>query len=175
VRQLPVEFAPQRQTGKWVWACIALAALAVAGIQADKAIDLRALFQAEASRANELAAQLAAARQAVLPIKIAAPPPYAADARALANLASFDWGRVLTAVESVQMAGVRVLAIEISASEQQAKVELELSDAGALPKYLEAINAGEPKARWTLVQTQLGASGSTTSATIQSRWADFDR
>jgi hypothetical protein len=63
-------------------------------------------------------------------------------------------------------------ALDISTSEGSAKVELEFTDNDALIRYLEELNAGEPKSRWRLIQAQTNSTAAAMStATIGSNWA----
>ena len=97
-------------------------------------------------------------------------PPYAGDLAAITKVAAFPVERVFASIESARVQGVKLTALDIAPAEGRAKAELEFTDHDALLRYLEALNAGEDKPRWSLVQSQLGASGAVKTATIVSTW-----
>ena len=79
---------------------------------------------------------------------------------------------VLTALETVGVVGVRVIALDVVTGDGAVRVQVEFSDYEALMKYLNELNAGEPLERWVLVSAQ-GNAGATTgrpSATLTSTW-----
>lgn len=94
-------------------------------------------------------------------------PAYARDAAAVLQMAEYDVAQVLTTLETVQVAGVRVLALEIASSERSASVELEFQDPDTLHEYLEQLNAGlEAAQRWQLRRTQVQSANVAGTATI---------
>ena len=95
-------------------------------------------------------------------------PAYARDAFVVLKTAEYDVSQVLAALEAVQVAGVKVLALEIASVERSAIVELELQqDPGALHEYLGQLNVGlEAGQRWQLRRTQLKGAGNEGAATI---------
>lgn len=101
----------------------------------------------------------AAARQPK-PVPKAPEPPYAQDAAAIVRAASYDYGAVLTALETVRMPSIRVTSIEIVTAEAAARVELEFTDPAVLLPYLEELNLGRPDhmGKWRIVRAQMPSS-----------------
>jgi len=138
MRRLSVDFA---QASRWpqrlvTFAAILLFPLAIwnAGT-AWKLHDSNTALEAEQSQLRSVSAEPA-------PPPSSPEPAYLRDALAVQTAAGFDTAGVLRAVESVKLAGVRVTSIEISAIDQRASIEIEVSESGAVLQYLEQLNAG---------------------------------
>lgn len=172
MKALKVEFAPPRRVPPWVLYLASALLLALAAQQGCEAWRLH--LQAE-SVEMEIAAlkvkieQAQQARREALE-RQRAEPPYAKDLAEIARVAAFPIDRVFASIESARVIGVRLTALDVSPPEGAARAELEFSDHEALFNYLDAINAGEDKRRWTLVQAQLGSGGNANTATITSKW-----
>ena len=102
--------------------------------------------------------------------------PYDASAREMLMLATSKWPSMLTALESVEIVGVTPTAIEIAPAERWIRVEVEFTDYAKLLEYVDGLNAGDPKPRWSLVQAQTGAGPSfgpitaPSTATVRGTW-----
>lgn len=102
--------------------------------------------------------------------------PYDASAREMLMLATSKWPSMLTALESVGMLGVTPTAIEIAPAERWIRVEVEFADYAKLLEYVDALNAGDPKPKWSLVQAQTGTRPSfgpvtaPSTATVRGTW-----
>jgi len=175
MRALLVDFAPEpawkRRTLMGVIVLSWLFAVA-ASWQAWK--DWRALQMMEMAlqQMQRLQAEKAAKERA-LRLEIAKPKPYAKDAAEVVQIASFPTDQVLHALEVTQIEGVRVASIDLNPDAATARIELEFDDAGELMKYLEQINAGDEKPRWSLVQAKMskpGITGVGGSASLASVW-----
>jgi hypothetical protein len=70
----------------------------------------------------------------------------------------------------VRVPGVRVTALELSAAEASARLELEVTVPDALLRYVTELNAGEPVQRWTIVRSQAAAQGAAATATLLGQW-----
>jgi hypothetical protein len=128
------------------------------------------LRQAEAER-DALRAQLTALRASeVQPAPIKPEPPYLRDALQLAQMAQFDSAAVFRAIEAVRVPGVRVTALEVSAADATARVDLEVTVPEALLRYVSELNAGEPTPRWTIVRSQGAAPGAVPTASLLAQW-----
>ena len=105
-------------------------------------------------------------------------PAYADDARAVARVAGFPLERVLLSIESARLEGIRVVALELSASDGVVHADLEFGDLAVLMRYVDVLNAKESRPRWSLVRVQ-AASGSAAAtfgtASISSAWTGGDR
>lgn len=126
-----------------------------------------ALQQAQAKQAEQ------AAKERALQAELAKPKPYAKDAAEVVRIASFPTDQVLHALEVTLVEGVRVTSIDLNPDAATARVELEFDDAGQLMKYLEQINAGDEKPRWSLLQAKMnkaGPAGSSGTASLSSVW-----
>lgn len=154
MRALRIDFAVRRHVRPALGYALAAALFVFAAAQAREGLELQ-------RQAVDLEARLAAAQQAADERARAArpaprpEPPYLRDALAVVRAAEYDVGRVLTALETVRVPGVKVTSIEIVPAEDLARVDLELSDAAALTQYLDELNAGlEPSQRWRLLRLQ---------------------
>lgn len=97
------------------------------------------------------------------------PPPYLQDADRLARIASFDVGKVLAALESVQVPGARLQSIDINAVDRSARIEIDVPDTALSLQYLEALNADD-HGRWQLVQLRAAKSPSVSQIVVQAKW-----
>lgn len=171
MRAIAVEFAPRGVALRRLsWAAAALLWL-LAGVLGWQAFQThRALRHAENER-DALRARLAAlqASQAqTVPIK--REPLYLRDAQQIAQMAQFDSAGVLRAIEAVRVPGIRVTALEISAADATARLELEVAVPDALLRYVSELNAGEPLQRWSIVRSQSVGSGAQATASLLGQW-----
>lgn len=175
MRPLGVNFVRRRSTWPWLGYALSTALLAVAAFQSWSALALMKQVRAAEEEVLRISAEVDAKRKppAGTPTQSGAEMPYAQDAAALAKLAGFDAGRVLAALESAQVVGVKVTALEILPAERLARVELEVADPTALLQFLEQINAGlEPAQRWQLTRAQSPTVSAAGTATVVRR-GDF--
>lgn len=178
MKALKADFALKRPIGAWPWVLLILVLGSFAAYQGWRAWaqQTRVLVlqkeHASLTQQLDLASQArrdAVARSSVIPI-------YASDAAAVAKVAAFPVDRVLLSLESAQVQGMKVTGLEVSASEGRARAELEFADHATLLAYLEAINAGEPKPRWVLLQAQsTAAAGAGSTGAIVSNWGIGER
>ena len=178
MKPLKVDFAPRHRVAPGWWMALSVALIALAAsqsLQAWAAMQEARVIRAHIVRVSarlerqRLEQQAAIARALVV-------PPYAKDAAAFAKLAGFPLNRVLRSLETVQIEGVRVTAIDVDAPEDLVRVELEQASGEILMRYLGELNAGEEKPRWQLVQMRAAATGGTNVGTAQlvSRWSERD-
>lgn len=173
MKELNIEFAPPRRTSAWLWGSLASALLALATDQARQAHMLHKQLLATERESTALSKEISHAlqdrRNAMARARVEA--PYARDAAAVAGLAGFPLDRMLKSIESARVQGIRLTALEVSAAEGVVRVELEVADNDVLIRYLEELNAGEPKLRWRLIQSQTSSTvGAGNSAVIGSIW-----
>jgi hypothetical protein len=166
MRTLHADFARPAQ-----WPVMALwtAAALLAALTAWEGVhDLREAKALSAKRAEtaELGARLdsAHARQAGHAASAAEPPPFANDATHWLRLSRVDVGGVFRSVESAQVAGARLVSIEIDGEGRRAELEVEVTGADVASAYLDALNAGLARPAWAL--TRLQAQGGTETALI---------
>jgi len=173
MKALKADFARKRPIGAWPWVLLILVLGSVVAYQGWRAwaqqTRVLALQQERAGLTQQLDLASQARRDAVARSSVI--PVYASDAAAVAKVAGFALDRVLLSLESAQVQGVKVSGLEISATEGTARAELEFADHTTLLAYLGAINAGEPKPRWILLQAQVAsAAGIGNTGTIVSSW-----
>ena len=169
MRPLAVNFVRRRSIWPWLGYALSIALLAVAAFQSWSALASMKQVRLTEEEVLRISAAVDAKRKppAGTPTQKAAEMPYAQDAAALAKLAGFDTGRVLAALESAQIVGVKVTALDILPAERVARVELEVADPTALLKFLEQINAGlEPARGWQLTRAQSPTPATTGTATV---------
>lgn len=147
---------------------LALALLLLAGSQTLGALEARDQARARALQLQERSLAFERQRGAVRAASnLHAQPAYYRDAVAMLQAASFDASTVLSALESVHISGVRVLALEIVSAERLARVDLEVMDPAALTDYLDGLNAGlEASQRWQLLRVQSPSAQSTGTASL---------
>ncbi len=156
MRPLRVNFASRRHVRPVFGYGLAVSLFAfawfqgMAGFEAQRGAEA---LEAQVREVHRAAEQRAASAQASTQPR--PNPPYLRDALAVAQMADWDVGRVLTALEAVRVVGVRVLAIELVPGDKLARVDLELTEAGTLTQYLDELNAGLDAAqRWRLHRFQ---------------------
>ena len=173
MKLLHADFAVRRSMGAWPWVLLALLLSVFAGYQGWRAWNQQISVSALQKEQESLRQQVDLASQAQRETfsRLSAKPAYAADAAAIAKMASFPLARVLSAMESARVEGVRLTGLEISASEGSVRAELEFAEHSALLNYLEAINAGEPAPRWLLLQAQISPTAPASNlGVIVSTW-----
>ncbi len=178
MKRLKVEFARPHETAWWLPAGLCAALLLAAARQGEEAWSTHKRAAVVEREAAALTVQLEAAMQAQRGAmeSLARLPLYANDAAALAKMASFPVDRVFTALESTQVEGVKLTAIEITAHDGEVRVNLEFAEYAMLLRYLEEINAGEPTPRWALLQAQITQYATIpNSGVIVSRWTEAGR
>ncbi len=97
--------------------------------------------------------------------------PYEASAQEMLREFSSTWPGMLIALEGTKVAGVSILAVEVTSLESKLRLEVQFTSYDALLKYVGELNEGEPVPRWALLQAQAGrklAAGLST-ATISGR------
>lgn len=173
MRPLLVEFRPALARARR-WPLLAAAALGLLSLGLFS-VGQRLDSEREAlqvSRAGLQAAQQAAREreaQSRLPRWSAGAT---AEARTAARLASFDWSGTLAAVESPRIEGVQLSSLEVSAADDQVRVEATGPDQGALLRYAEEINLGEAQRRWELLQLRAAEGSKPASLTLVRRRAE---
>lgn len=173
MRSIDVNFAPAQPPSRLLKATTGLMIVAtlVTGSMAwherQKVIRAREIEVARQNEVEEIYRRTVERRSDSLK-----PLPYAADALRVLRLREFPLNAVLTALETVSVAGIRILSVDISAIDATARVEVEFSDYQSLIRYLEELNIGEPTERWVLTsaQTSLVPSDKSSRATLISNW-----
>ena len=170
MRPLAVDFKRPYKLPLWAfWAASALFWVASIGLSAvawqtyQKLRDVESQLQAAQHRKAELDARAKSAGE------LKPPPPYLQDAARIARIASFDVGKVLTALESVQVPGARLQSIDINAVDRAARIELDVPDAALSLRYLEALNADDA-GRWQLAQLRTAGSPPLTQVVFEAKW-----
>lgn len=95
-----------------------------------------------------------------------AAPPYETSARAMLLQQTFPWPSVLTTLEATAIVGVTPTAVDAMPATGQLRVEVQFTDYAKLLEYLQALNAGEPEAKWALVQSQSQHAGLATAVIL---------
>lgn len=98
-----------------------------------------------------------------------APKPYQKEAEQLWRTAAFPWQGVLHALESSLRPGVRLTRLDVAAEEGKVTIELEYQSQEELLKYIDALNAGDPRRPWELLQLR-SLAGAPGQASAQSSW-----
>lgn len=88
------------------------------------------------------------------PLPVSRTFPYDVSARELLMLATSKWPDMLAALESVEIAGVAPIGLEIAPAERRIRIEIEFADYPSLLRFIDGLNAGEPVQKWSLIQAQ---------------------
>lgn len=165
MKALDVDLRTPSRPPKWAWG--------VVGLLAAIAVGMGLLTHRESRKLDELKSQLAdlqrqLAEPSIAPIAVIQKSPYDASAREMLALATSEWPAMLTALESVTLVGVTPTAVEIAPAERWIRVEVEFADYAKLLEYVDALNAGNPKPRWGLVQAQSDGPRNGTGVTAPS-------
>lgn len=154
-----VDFSLPRPVGVRAWQVIAT--LAVVGLLAA-CVGLWIGSQ-RVARAKQ-------ARQAVLGVEASRAVPeeagtavasYRASADALLDQRGMDWPATLIELETVQVPGVRLVALEMDSQSKSTRIELRAPDQSKLGEFLNLLNAGvvRPPWRWVGVQLAIAQGG----------------
>lgn len=165
MRTVNVDFAPRSVLPERIAIGVALIGFAVAIVQVHSGMGERKKTMILDEEARVLRAQGAASAPVPPLPKV---PPYAEDAAAIARAASYDFGAVLTALETVRLPNIKVTSIDIVPAEATARIELEFTDRSILFSYLEELNAGLPResGKWRMVRAQMPTAVALGAATI---------
>jgi hypothetical protein len=128
----------------------------------------------EALRAQK-AAQEQAARDAQAATATPAPPkPYQTSAREFLQQHDTLWPRLLDAIEAVEIPHLRVVSLEYTASEQQARVEIVAAQQAQVLDYVTELNKGLPEGelawRWSVVRIEQARETNGARAQLTARW-----
>jgi hypothetical protein len=170
--RMRAELGQRRSVHVAWWWCIA----AVVGLSLGLlwwSFDLqRQRRQIEAERAAAQA--LAAAASAAVIAPRSTVKPYEASAREMLAQATTPWPVALSALESVQLPGVRVLRFDYIASEARVSVALHLTEQRQAVDYVNELNTGVPAEgaawRWTLSGVELDRSTGSVRADVVGLW-----
>lgn len=163
MKALSVEFAPRRSGSLWWWA-LALVFVAVAASQGWRAWSMGRAW---------LAAGQEVVRLSVLASNqdtnsgdgnhtARSEPKYLADAATVAAIASFPTARVLSALEGSHRKGVSLTSVELRPGEGAARVDVEYLEPSSLTDFVDELNVGEPRPRWSPLTLRTGTSSSET-------------
>ena len=187
MKRVNAQFRPRWRRGRAALASLAvLAACTVAAVGVD-VWEHQCVIALQA----RVAKLVEAGRTGTLPPAPRPTPPYDASARQFLRERSAGWAPMLRTLESGSMIGVTPTAVEFSAVDGVARVELNYVDSTALLDYLgrinEGVSQGQEMSRWTLTETRAqpeaaqgqmpGAPGMSrpmaglSVATIRSAWA----
>ena len=165
MKALDVDLRTPSRPPKWAWG--------VVGLLAAVAVVMGLVTYRESRKLDELNSQLADLQRqltepSIAPAVAIQKRPYDASAREMLTLATSEWPAMLTALESVEMVGVTPTAVEIAPAERWIRVEVEFADYAKLLEYVDALNAGNPRPRWGLMQAQSDGPRNGTSVTAPS-------
>lgn len=173
MKRLSVDLRSRSSPPTWAWwlAGISVASGATLGIVA-----LDASRKVDALKAQHEALVRRLATPQAPPLVVERKMPYDASAREMLALAHSEWPAMLTALESVEVAGVTLVALDVAPADRRVQVEVEFIDYAALLSFLEQLNAGEPVRRWALVQaqsssrTRVGSEADLSKAAVRAAW-----
>jgi hypothetical protein len=150
----------------WVIAVVAASGAAWQGVRAGEA--WQHLEDERAStRALSQKVQLSRVAFAARAASAVATAPFAADAKHLMALASFDAAGVMRSIESVQMQGAKVSQLDIDTDARRVEIQLDITSADVASTYVQDLNAGDYHPIWVLSRVQ--SQGSAQSATIRAQ------
>jgi hypothetical protein len=163
MRLVRADFRRRAVPPRGLWWALALLGIA----SAASAITALREWQRIKAQAEVLRQTVATNAAAPAPEKPArAPTPYDTSARAMVTEATSPWPQALTMVEATGIVGVTPVAIEFVATERSVRVEVSFTDYAKLLEYVEALNAGEPDFKWSLLQSQAQPGGAATAVVV---------
>jgi hypothetical protein len=174
MKPVRANFARPRTISRWLWAAIALAFAAAAGFAWDRAASVRS--------AASLRAQLAAQQESVKAERDASavspptpPKPYELSAREMLRQHETPWPQLLDAMEGVALPGVRVVNVDYSAADAQARIEIAVAQQALALEYTAALNNGLPASgaawRWSVLRIEQSRTDGSGRALLLARWA----
>jgi len=148
-----------------LWA-LALLVLALAGWAGVRDMQRWRALSDERDKTAGLQSRLdmARAEQAAHAASAAEPPAFALDARRWMALATVDSGGVLRSLESADVAGAKVLSLDIDSEGRRVDLVLDVASADVAAAYLRALNEGTDRPVWVL--SRLQTEGAIESALI---------
>jgi hypothetical protein len=173
MKSVRADFARHRIVGQTWWVAIALAFAVAGGFAWEKAGSVRgaALLRAELA-AQEEAAKAARSASAV---RLPTPPkPYELSAREMLRQHDTPWPQLLDAMEAVALPGVRVVNIDYSAAEAQARIEIAVTQQALALEYTATLNNGLPASgaawRWSVLRIEQSRADGSGRALLLARW-----
>ncbi len=157
MRALHADFARPAQWPVVVLWALSAAVLALAAWSGARDLKEWRVLSVERVKTTKLAEQLDAARamQSAQAASAVKPPSFALDARHWMKLSAFDGAGVLRSIESAQVAGAKVVSIQIDGDSQRVELEVEVTGADVASSYLQALNAGTEHPAWALSRLQI--------------------
>lgn len=160
--RINADFKKRSRPQAWVWWVLAVACAAAAFVCWKAWVASQDLARHERELV-ELKSRPPAEPRTAGP---APAPAYDSSARTMLQQRDFPWPAALTTLEATAVIGVTPTAIEAAPSTGQVRVEVQFTDYAKLLEYLNALNAGEPEARWSLVQSQSQVAGAATAVIV---------
>jgi hypothetical protein len=174
MRPMRADFALPRAVSAWWWSAIG-AAVSLAGALAwDRVSTIRSIT---GLRAEQVAHDdsIRAMREASVVVPPTAPKAYDLSAREMLHQHGTPWPRLLDAMETVDLQGVRVVNLDYAAAEGQARVEIAVAQQALALDYVTALNSGLPHSgvawRWSVLRIEQGRADGAARAVLLARWA----
>jgi hypothetical protein len=168
------DFARPRGVSRWWWAAITLAFGVAGGFAWDRAASVRSAASLRAELAAQEEAAKAAHDSSAVPLPTP-PKPYELSAREMLRQHETPWPQWLDAMEAVQLPGVRVVNVDYSASEAQARIEIAVAQQALALEYTAALNDGLPATgaawRWSVLRIEQSRADGSVRALLLARWA----
>lgn len=167
MRPVRADFATRLPILQWAAVMIAILGFTIAAFQVHLGLRYRERALVAESEAALLRDSIAGRGSPATASKVA-DPPHLQDALAIVRIASNDFGKVLTSLETVQVPNIKVSSIEIVTAEAAARVDVEFTETEALLRYVDGLNAGLPESaeRWKVTRAQLPTGTTVGMATI---------
>jgi hypothetical protein len=167
-------FARPRAISAWWWGSIA-AGVSLAGVLTwDRMSSIRFIASL---RAEQVAHDdsIRAIREASVLVPPIAPKAYDLSAREMLHQNGTPWPRLLDAMEAIDLQGVRVVNLDYTAAEGQARVEIAVAQQALALDYVATLNRGLPDSdagwRWSVLRIEQGRADGAARAVLLARWA----
>lgn len=174
MKPVRADFVRPRGVSRWWWTATALALAVAGGFAWDRAASVRSTTSLRA----ELAAQDETAKAARDASAVPAPTPpkaYELSAREMLRQHETPWPQLLDAMEAVALPGVRVVNVDYSAAEAQARIEIAVAQQALALEYTAALNNGLPASgkawRWSVLRIEQSRADGSGRALLLARWA----
>lgn len=158
MKRVDANFATPSRPARWHWVLVIMFAVGSAGLLAKAVLTHDELVAAQL-RQRQLQAQI----DDIKPASTVAPvQPYDSSAREMLHERDAPWPELLTALETVSLAGIAVTGVDISTSAGRMSVQLTAADYQTALEYLAALNGDHLEAGalgFTLQQARAESNG----------------
>ena len=156
MKRLDIDFAPEPAWRRWVGVALLALLLVAAGVESFEAWRAHARWSElrdALDAAQERSRAVRAAQAASTPAAASASAPTLEQVRRRAEnerLRKFELDTVLVQIEAARIPGAKATAIDLDPRSRSASIDIEAPSLNEVQAYLDALNAGQGRCRWSL-------------------------